>query len=467
MKHKEVYSMAKDAKDTMLNVTSGPIFKKMIIFAIPIFFSGILQQAFNTADLIVIGNFANSNALGGISVTGAIINLLVNFFMGLSVGASVVIAQHIGAGDTSGARRHAHNAIATALVCGVIVAIVGNIFCRPILRLVDTPDEIIGYSEKYMRIYFAGTPAVLIYNYGSAIMRTMGDTRRPLFYLAIGGAANIFLNLIFVIVFKMDTDGVAIATIVSNIISAAFVMYSLTHSSHCCSINIPEVRLMKKEFIRITALGLPTGVQSAMFSVSNILVQSSINSFGPSVVAGNAAGGNIDNYVNYVAEAFVPTAISFSGQNFGAGKHKRVKKIFIESILGVAIVSLVLSAFIAIFRYPLSGMYISDNPQAIEASALRILMVGIPYFLCGMMCVASANIRAMGKSVLPMVTTIFGVCIVRIIWIFTVFAMDKFHTLEMLYVIYPISWALTLALHIVCFIYFYRKLSDDKLKMQI
>lgn len=452
---------------SVLDVTSGPIFRRMITFAIPIFFSGVLQQAFNTADLVVIGNFANSNALGGISVTGSIINLLVNFFMGLSVGASVAIAQHIGAGDAPGARRHAHNAIATALVCGIVVAIAGNIFCRPILRLVDTPEEIIGYSEKYMRIYFAGTPAILIYNYGSAIMRTMGDTKRPLFYLAIGGAANVLLNLLFVLGFNMDTDGVAIATIASNIISAAFVMYNLTHSGHCCRINIPEVRLMKREFVRITALGLPTGVQSAMFSISNILMQSSINGFGPSVVAGNAAGGNIDTYVNYVSEAFTQTAISFGGQNFGAGKHKRVRKIFIESVLGVAAVSLVLSVIVAIFRYPLSSMYINDNPGAIEVSALRIVMVGIPYFLCGMMSVASANIRAMGKSIVPMVVTVFGVCVVRIIWIFTVFAMDRFHTLEMLLLIYPITWALTFVFHLFTFIYFYKRMSSGKLRMEL
>lgn len=457
--------MARGNTGSMLDVTSGPIFKRMLIFAVPIFFSGVLQQAFNTADLIVIGNFANSYALGGISVTGSIINLLVNFFMGLSVGASVSIAQHVGARDTAGARRHAHNAIATALVCGVAVAIAGNIFCRPILRLVDTPDEIIGYSEKYMRIYFAGTPAVLIYNYGSAIMRTMGDTKRPLFYLTIGGVANVVLNLLFVLVFKMDTDGVAIATIVSNIISASFVMYNLTHSMHCCRINISEVRIMKKEFFRITALGLPTGVQSAMFSISNILMQSSINSFGPSVVAGNAAGGNLDIYVNYVSEAFMQTAISFGGQNFGAGKHKRVKKIFIESVLGVAAISLVISLLITFFRYPLSRMYISDDPVAIEVSALRIVMVALPYFLCAMMSVASANIRAMGKSVVPMLATIFGVCVMRIIWIFTIFAIDRFHTLEMLLLIYPITWVLTFIFHVFTFIYFYRKMSRGELRL--
>ncbi len=459
--------MAVNARNSMLDVTNGPVFKKMIMFAIPIFFSGVLQQAFNTADLVVIGNFANSNALGGISVTGSIINLLVNFFMGLSVGASVAIAQHIGAGDTAGARRHAHNAIATALVCGVVVAIVGNLFCRPILKLVDTPDEIIGYSEKYMRIYFAGTPAVLLYNYGSAIMRTMGDTKRPLFYLAIGGAANVILNLLFVMVFKMDTDGVAIATIVSNIISAAFVMYNLTHSGHCCRIDFSDVKLMKKEFIRITALGLPTGVQSAMFSTSNIIMQSSINSFGPSVVAGNAAGGNIDTYVNYVSEAFVQSAISFGGQNFGAGKHKRVKKIFIESLLGVAAVSLVLSAIIAIFRYPLSRMYINDNAEAIRVSAERIMIVGVPYFICAMMSVASANIRAMGKSIVPMIATIFGVCVMRVIWVYTIFAMERFHNLEMLFLIYPITWTLTFIFHLCTFIYFYKKMSNGKLKMEI
>ncbi len=450
---------------SFLDVTEGPVLIRMIKFAIPVFFSGVLQQAFNTADSVVIGQFAGSAALGGISVTGSIINLLVNFFMGLSVGAAIAIAQHAGAGDAEGAGRHAHNAIATAVVCGFIIAILGNILCTPILKLMKTPDDIIGYSEKYMRIYFAGVPAILLYNYGSAIMRTMGDTKRPLFYLAIGGAANVLLNLLFVIVFNMDTDGVAIATIVSNIISAVFVMYNLMHSHHMCRIDLKRIRILKPEFKRIMNLGLPTGIQSAMFSVSNIVMQSSINSLGSDFVIGSGASDNLDKYMNFIGDAFVQAALTFGGQNFGAGNYKRIKKIFIESVLSVFVICAVFSSLMALFRYPLISIFITDNPAATSAASIKILYVGALYPICSVMSVASANIRAIGKSLIPMFGTIVGVCILRIIWVATALPLNP--TPEMLFAIYPITWTITFIFHLCTFIYLYHKMSHGKMKVGI
>ncbi|MBR3934456.1 MAG: MATE family efflux transporter [Clostridia bacterium] len=450
-------------KSVALDATKGPLLAKMIKFAIPVFLSGVLQQAFNTADAIVIGQFSSAKALGGISATSSLINLLVNFFMGLSVGAAIAISQHVGAGDNDGAKDHAHNALATALMCGIIIAVVGNIFCKPVLRLTQTPEDIIGYSEKYMRIYFAGVPAILLYNYGAAIMRTMGDTKRPLLYLAIGGVANVALNLVFVMGFGMDTDGVAIATITSNIISAIFVMYNLCHSHHACRINLKEIGLRKKEFKRIMGLGLPTGIQSSMFSISNIIMQSTINSMGSTFVIGNAASDNLDKYTAFIGDAFVQSALTFGGQNFGAGNYKRIKKVFMQSMLCVFCSTAILSALLVIFRYQLVGLFIKDNPEAVATGALKVIYVGGMYSIGSMMTVSSANIRAMGKSTVPMIASIFGVCIVRIIWLYTIFPAHK--SAEMLFVIYPITWAITLIFNVLTFIYFYKKMASGKMKM--
>lgn len=461
-----IMTLAKENRGShTLDVTSGPILIKMIKFAIPIFLAGVLQQAFTTADSIVIGRFAGSNALAGISSTSSLINLLVNFFMGLSTGAMVAISQHTGAGDSIGVRNHAHNAIATSLVCGLIVAALGNIICRPMLEFMGTPSEIIGYSEKYLRIYFAGVPAILLYNYGSAIMRTMGDTKRPIIYLAIGGIANVVLNLIFVLYLGMDVDGVAIATVVSNLISGLFVLNNLCHSSHLCRINIKEIKLRKKEFKRIMSLGLPSGVQSAMFSISNIVMQSSINSFGPSFVAGNAAAANIDHYNDYLGSAFVNAAVTFTGQNFGAGNYKRIKKIFIESILCVCSISVVVSALIIIFRENLARLFITDSEYAIEIAGLRNIYVGGMYSICALMGVSAANIRALGKSFCSMMVTVIVACFGRILWVYTVFA--NFRSPHTLYMVYPITWAIASVINIIMFIYFYKRMANGKMKMGI
>ena len=449
----------------VLDVTQGPILVKMIKFAIPIFLAGVLQQAFTTADSVVIGRFSGSFALAGISDTSSLVNLLVNFFMGLSTGAMIAISQHTGAGDSEGVKNHAHNAIATSLICGLIVAVLGNLICRPVLEFLDTPKEIIGYSEKYLRIYFAGVPAILLYNYGSAIMRTMGDTKRPIFYLAVGGVANVMLNLFFVIILGMDVDGVAIATVVSNLISAIFVMNNLCHSTHLCRINLKEIRIRKKEFRRIMTLGLPSGVQSAMFSISNLVMQSSINSFGPEFVAGSAAAANIDHYNDFLGTAFVNAAVTFSGQNFGAGNYKRIKKIFIESILCVCSISVVVSAFIIIFRENLARIFITDSEYAIEIAGFRNIYVGGTYALCALMGVSSANIRALGKSVSSMMVTVIVVCFGRILWVYTVFAHNP--TVHTLFQVYPVSWIVASVINIILFIYYYHQMKTGKMKMGI
>lgn len=455
----------KQKKFEALDVTEGPILIKMLKYAIPIFLSGILQQTFTTADSLVVGRFSGSDALAGISATSSMINLLVNFFMGLSVGASVAISQHYGAGDNEGVSRHAHNAIATSVVCGFIIAIVGNLLCMPLLELLGTPNEIIGYSEKYIRIYFAGVPVILLYNYGSAIMRTMGDTKRPFLYLTAGGIINVILNLVFVLGFGMDADGVAIATVVSNLVSAVLVMLNLTHSHHACRIDIKRIKISKSEFKKIIGLGLPSGVQSAMFSISNLVMQSSFNSFGSHFIAGNAAATSIDHYQDYVGSAYVQAALTFSGQNFGAGNYKRIKKIFIESILSVSVLAIIMGAILITFRKPLVELFITDNDYAVEIGCMRYIYVGGMYVFCAIMGVSSANIRAMGKSVSSMLVTVFVACVGRIVWIYTVFKV--YHNPHVLFAVYPITWIIACIINIAMFIYFYKKMASGKMKMGI
>lgn len=452
-------------KTVAFDVTEGPMFKKMIIFAIPIFLSGILQQTFTTADSIVIGRFAGSYALAGISSTNSLINLLVNFFMGLSTGAMVAISQHTGAGDKAGAGNHAHNAIATSLVCGIIIAILGNVICKPMLMLLGTPKEIMGYSEKYLRIYFAGVPAILLYNFGSAIMRTMGDNKRPILYLAIGGIANVGLNLLFVIGFGMDVEGVAIATVASNLISGILVLNNLCHSYHNCRINLKEIKIRKKEFKKIMKIGLPSGIQSAMFSISNLVMTSSFNSFGADFVAGNSAAANIDHYTDYIGNAFVVTATTFGGQNFGAKKLSRVKKVFTESLLAVVSAALVASSCIVIFREPLARLFITDNEYSIKIAGLRNIYVGGMYAIGATMSVSSASLRAIGKSFSTMMVTVVVACIGRIIWVYTVFKM--YHNPHVLYMIYPITWFISGVINITLFTYYYKQMKSGKLKMGI
>ncbi len=442
---------------TGLDVTSGPMLGKIFGFAIPIILSGILQQTFSTADTIVVGRGASSAALGGVSACSSLINLIICIFSGLSVGATVSISQAIGAKNEKEASLCAHTAIATALIGGVVLGVLGIVISKPVLTLMNTPEENIVYSIKYMRIYFAGTPFLLLYNYGSAILRTVGDTKRPLIYLAMGGIVNVILNFILVLGFEMDSDGVAIATVASNVIASGLVFYTLVHSHHVCRIFPDKIRISFRQFKRILALGVPAGVQSGMFSLSNVVLQSSINSFGSAVVAGNGASAAVDSYAAFVSEGFSQTAMTFSGQNMGAKKYKRLKTVFWQTnITGMVMVSLV-AALIIPFRETVISFFISDNPKAVEAGCERLMWVLLPYFIGSAMTISSSVLRGMGKSLQPMIATIFGVCVVRMIWVVTIF--EQFKTIRSLYLVYPVTWALTVVVIVLMFWQNYRKLA--------
>lgn len=438
----------------ILNVTSGPMLKKMILFGIPVILSGILQQAFNTADNIVVGRYAGADALGGVTATASLTNLIICLFIGLSVGASVAISQAIGARNESEANSLAHTAIATAIYSGIVVGIVGFFISKPILELMGTPKENIGYATKYMKIYFCGAPFVLLYNFGSGILRTMGDTKRPLIYLAIGGVANVILNLIFVIGFKMDTDGVATATVISNVISSSLVLYTLIKSDNCCRIYPNEIRINYKKFKKIMALGIPAGIQSAMFSLSNVVMQSSINFFGSSAVAGNGAALTIEMYGGFVAEGFASAGMTFAGQNTGAKKYKRLKTVFYQSNLLGMLITLTLSAIVIPLRHILVGLFITDSAEAVRIGCERLVWIFSGHFLATAMTVSSGCLKGMGKSFSSMIVSVFGVCVLRIIWIMTVFKL--YPTLNVVYTVYPLTWIITTAALCVIFVLTYK-----------
>lgn len=459
-----MFSIGKNKKEReILDVTHGPILKKMFLFAFPLIISGTLQQTFNTADSIVVGR-VNTAALGGVSATGSIINLIIGLFIGLSVGASVAISQAIGAKEEQKAGSIAHTAVATALLCGVAVAVVGFLIASPVLKMMKTPKENFDFAVTYMKIFFLGTPFMMIYNYGSAILRTIGDTKRPTIYLAAGGMVNVFLNILFVIILGFNpAGGVAAATVISNIISSSLVMITLCKNSNCCKIYIREIKINFHDFIRMIEIGLPAGIQGSMFSVSNILMQSSINSFGHTFVEGNGASVALESYASFMYDGFAQAATTFGGQNYGAKRYDRLKKIYGQTILwGACIVSVLVSVVIITFRKPLLSLFIAEGGPAIDVGSTRIICIMGTQIICAAMTITSAMLKGMNKAFSSMMVTIFGVCVVRVIWIYTVFAWDR--SIFTLYAIYPISWFIALAAQVLMFFTTCSKLKSGQIQ---
>ena len=431
-----------------MDMCSGPLFRKILSFALPLMLSGILQLLFNAADIIVVGNFTGSTALAAVGSTTSLINLLVNLFIGLSVGANVVIARSYGAGDAEGVHRGVHTTILAAAVSGVALIFIGIGLSRPLLELTGTPSDVIDQAELYMRIYFAGMPALLLYNFGAAILRAIGDTKRPLYFLLIAGVINVLFNLLFVIVFHMGVAGVALATVISQVISAVLILLCLLKNQGMCHLKLSDLRIHKEELLAILRIGLPAGIQSVIFNISNVLIQSSINSFGSLVVAGNTAASNIEGFVYTSMNAVYQTSLSFTSQNMGACNFKRVDRVLMECLALVSVVGLVLGGGAYLFGRQLLGIYTPDQ-EVITYGMYRLGVVCVAYLTCGIMDVISGSIRGMGYSILPMLVSLTGACLLRIIWIFTIF--QVYHTQFVLYVSYPISWVLTSSAHLICY----------------
>lgn len=424
-----------------MNMCEGPLLKKIIVYTIPIILTGILQLLFNAADLIVVGRFCGSLSVGAIGATGSLINLIINFFMGFSVGTGVAVAQGLGADDRKSVFKTVHTAIPVAAIGGAILMIIGLFGSEFFLGLMGTPDNVINLSSLYLKIYFCGLIPSMIFNFGAAILRATGDTKGPLIYLTVAGVANVILNLFFVLFLNMNVAGVALATAISQMISAVLIIIALMRREDVCRLDLKSLQFDISSFSKIVRIGVPAGIQSSLFAISNVLIQSSINSFGEIAMSGNAAAGNIEGFVYTAMNSFSQTAVNFVGQNAGAKKFKRIGKVVVICLLLVAIVGFVLGFAAWFFGRTLLGIYITDSAEAIEYGIIRMSYVALFYFLCGMMDVMTGAMRGLGVSFIPMIITVLGACGFRILWIYTIF--ETHHTLECLYLSYPVSWMLT------------------------
>lgn len=441
-------------KSYEIDMVHGPLLGKMLIFAVPLMISGVLQLLFNAADIIVVGRFSGSQALAAVGSTGALINLLVNVFMGLSIGANVLTARYVGAKDDKELSDTVHTAILLSLVSGVILVFLGLFLAEPLLTLMGTPEDVLAQATLYMRIYFCGMPATMLYNFGSAILRAVGDTKRPLYFLLISGCINVVLNLFFVIVVGIDVAGVAIATVISQCVSAVLVLLCLMHTDSAYRVSLKKLKIHRAKLLQIARVGLPAGIQGAIFSVSNVLIQSSVNSFGSTVVAGNSTSSNLEGFIYTSMNAVYQTSLSFTSQNLGAGRRSRLTPILFRCLGVVVSVGVGLGILFYLFRYQLLGIYTPDQ-EVIQYAIVRLELICATYFLCGIMDTCCGSIRGLGYSVLPTVVSLTGACGLRILWIFTVFAWD--HSLFTLYLSYPVTWGVTAAAHLICFFVIMKK----------
>lgn len=426
---------------------SGPLWSKVLLFALPLMASSVMQLLFNAADVIVVGRFAGDASLAAVTSTGSLVNLLVNLFMGLSIGTNVIAAHALGRQDNEALERTVHTAVLISFMGGVILAVVG-IFLSPILlELMGSPENVIGLSSLYLRIYFLGMPAMLAYNFGSSLLRARGDTRRPMVFLAIAGVVNVILNLVLVIVFHLDVAGVAIATVVSQYISGALVLLCLARETGPLHLDLKALRIDPTTLKNIAVIGLPAGLQGMVFSLSNMVIQSSINSFGDVIMAGSGAAANIEGFVYVSMNALYQTCLTFTGQNYGAGKPERVDRVIGICLGFVTIAGVVCGGLAYLFATPLLHIY-SPSSEVVAQGIVRMTYVCLPYFLCGIMDTLVGALRGLGASLVPMCVSVVGVCGVRLVWIFTVF--QAVHTPECLYISYPISWAATALIHFCC-----------------
>lgn len=445
------------SKKYEIDMCSGSIFKKMLLFALPLMCSSILQLLFNAADIVVVGHFAGDHALAAVGSNTALINLLTNLFVGLSIGTNVLVAQYYGAKKEQELKETVHTSMMLSVYSGILLTIVGVIAARQILIWMQAPSEVLGLAVIYLRIYFIGMTSTMIYNFGSAILRAVGDTKRPLYYLLGAGVVNVVLNLIFVVLFQMGVAGVGAATVISQTISAFLVVRCLILEQGGIHLELKELRIHKDKFIRILQIGLPAGFQGTVFSLSNVVIQSAINSFGAVVVAGNSAASNIEGFVYMAMNAFYQATISFTSQNFGAKQYKRINKILFVGELYVIITGLVLGNLAVIFGKELLGIY-SSSEEVIQTGMVRLRIIGTTYALCGIMDVLVGALRGIGYSIMPMIVSLVGACGLRLIWIATVFQIPAYHSQTTIYMSYPITWTITLTVHALCFVWARRRI---------
>lgn len=445
------------AKKTKGNMLEGPLLRAIFSYTIPIILTGILQLLFNAADLVVVGQFCGELSVAAVGNAGTVTSLVVNLFIGLSVGTGVTVAQAIGAQKEQSIHRAVHTALPAAIVSGAIITVVGLICSEPLLRLMDTPNSVLPLSNLYMKIYFAGTVFMMVYNFCAAILRAAGDTKSPLIYLTIAGVINVVLNVIFVTLFDMNVAGVALATTLSQGVSAVLVVIALMRRQDACRLHLSKIRFYKKELLEIIRIGIPAGIQNCLFSISNVIIQSSINSFGDIFMSGNAAANNIDGFLYVTLNGFHQTALNFIGQNVGAGQYKRARKILWICLGCVTVLCLALATLIVTFGPQLLSIYIPNSPEAVAWGMVRLTCLCYPFCFGGWLDVSTGALRGAGASISPMVISVLGICGLRILWIYTVFQIPAYHTPQCLYFSYAISWAVTFVIQLAVFLVMSRR----------
>ncbi len=457
-------------KTKSYDLTEGPLLSKMLMFALPLMATGLLQTLYNASDMIVVGRFSpnGSFSMGAVGSCGSLINLIINVFLGLAVGVGICVARGIGAGRLDNVKDTVHTALIAGAACGLFVGVFGFLMAEPLLLLMGTPEDILVEAVPYMRAYFVGVPAALVYNFLAAALRSSGDTKRPLIFLASSGILNVVLNLVLVIVFGLGAVGVGIATAAAQYASAIMILIYLCRYNGICKLRIKEAKIHRERLLEIIKDGVPAGVQSVVFSFSNVLIQSTINSYGPIVISGSAAASNIEGFIYVAMNSLYQTAMTFTSQHIGAEKIKRAKKVILMSVAVVAVVGVIISAVFVLSGEFLLSIYVEEEDPVKEAAVIaagmeKLLILGTTYVLCGVMDVLCGNVRGMGKSILPTVMSIVGSCLLRILWVYTICALP-FHSgkIAVLYFAYPVTWTVTSLGHLVCCVKSYKDISRRK-----
>ena len=436
-----------------IDMCNGTIMDKLISFSIPLMLSGILQLMFNAVDIVVVGRFSGSQALAAVGSTTALINVFTNLFIGISLGANVLAARYYATGKTKEMSETVHTAIALALVSGVAMAVIGVVFARGALEIMGTPDDVIAKSTLYMQIYFCGMPFFMMYNYGAAILRAVGDTKRPLIFLIVSGVINAVLNLFLVIVFHLDVAGVGIATVISQLVSCILVLRCLHHTESSYQLHLAKLRIRSVYLKQIFEVGVPAGIQSTVINISNAMLQSSVNSFGSIAMAGYTASNNIFGFLYVSVNSFTQACMSFTSQNYGVKKLKRMDRVLIDCMILSVVVTLILGSSVYVFGPELLHIY-SDQADVIQYGMEIFSYTTVTYFLCGLMDLFPGALRGMGYSTVPMILSIIGTVGVRIIWIYGLFPSHR--SLTFLFLSYPVSWIATIIMQVICF-WFVRK----------
>ena len=441
-----------------LDMTHGRLIPRILAFAFPLMITSMLQLLYNAADVIVVGQFAGKEAQAAVGSTGALINLIVNVFLGLSIGTNVVVAKYYGARDYKGTQETVHTAITISVIGGFVLAVFGYLFGGTFLEWMGSNEDVLPLATKYIKIFFLGMPFNMLYNFGAAILRAVGDTKRPFFFLMISGLINVGLNMIFVIGFGMDVDGVAWATIISQMVSAVLVVFCLIHTEGFVHLNPKRLKIHKDKLGAMARVGLPAGLQGACFSISNVLIQSTINAYPTTVVAGNSTASNLEGFIYVAMNAFHQAAVTFTSANVGAGRHSRIRKVMGASTFLVTAVGMAFGLTFFALRYVLLGIY-SPDPEVVMAATVRFNVITLTYWMCGIMDVLCGVMRGMGAALMPMIVAVTGACAFRIFWIYAILPMNN--TLSMLYYSYPVSWILTSLAHFACYLIWRRRFPVD------